>query len=200
VRVAVRRHPNGRVSLTLTSARVHHTPHACHALPASVALQSPPLWLHTRLVISDGRMRRRVSLSHHVRCRRGARGNVDRLEYVRYRDYRPRGGLAVTLRGPRSVRPGTKATYVARVHNRRRAKDRMVSSLWDVTLTEGTRTKRIRELRRGRTRRVTFTVRVPRSTRGRFCAVAVGGAGGTRPASDRVCSRVRAAGAPRVTG
>jgi hypothetical protein len=213
VRIVARRHSDRRVTLTLTSTRVYHTPQACHAVPASVALQSPPLWLHTGMVISHGRTRRRVTLSHHVRCRRDARGNVNRLEYVRYRHYRRRRGLAVTLRGPRIVRPGATVRYVARVHNRRRARrganGRMVSSLWDVTLTDGRRTKRIRELRRGRTRTFAFTIRVPRNARTvrapgtprrRFCAVAVAGATAARPASDRACASVQVAPPPRVPG
>ncbi len=200
VRLVLRRRGPG-ASLRLTSERVYHTPRACHALPASVALQSPPLWLHTRLVISDGRHRTGINLRHHVRCMRDARGNVDRLEYVRYRRYQARGGLAVTLRGPRSVRPGATVTYVARVHNRRRHSHRLVSSLWDITLTTGTRTKHIPELRRGRSRTLVFTVRVPRSApvsvprapRGRFCIEATAGAPGVRADRARACSRVRAA-------
>jgi hypothetical protein len=211
VRLTVRRGPNRRASLTLLGARVFHTPAACLALPASVALESPPLWLQTRLVISDGRNRWPVRLSHHLRCRRDARGNVHRLEYVRHRRHRLRRGLAVTLRGPSSVRPGATARYVARVHNRRRTGDRIASSLWDVTLTGGRRTERIRELRRGRTRSFAFTVRVPRSAatagapgtrRGRFCVAVGAGAPGVRADGARVCSRVRAATAraPGVTG
>ena len=209
VRVTVHRERRGGASLTVTSARVYHTPRACHALPASVALKTRPLWLHTRLVISDGHNRKRIELHHHVRCRRDARGNVDRLEYVRYRHHRLRPGLAVTLRGPRSVTPGAIARYVARVHNRRHGRDRIVSSLWDITLIEGARTQRIHELRRGRTRTVSFTVSVPRSAgtvrvlatpRGRFCVGVGAGAPGARANTAHVCSRVRATLPPRFTG
>ena len=200
VRVAVQRGRDGRGSLTLTSGRVFHTPRACHALPASVARETPPLWLHSRLVIGDGRARVRVPLSHHLRCARDARGNVNRLTHVRYRRHPLRSGLALTVGGPRRVQPGTSVRYVARVRNRRRDGDRVVSSLWDVAVNGGTRTKEIRELRAGRTRTVTFTRRVPRTARGRFCARVGVSAPGARPAGAGVCSRVQAARPPRSTG
>jgi hypothetical protein len=110
------------------------------------------------------------------------------------------------------VRPGTTATYVARVHNRRRRGDRLLSSLWDVTLSIGGRTtrtrqlragrsRRIRELRAGRSRRLIFTIPMPRAARGRLCAQAVAGAPAAPAAQGRVCSRVQAAGDPaRITG
>ena len=218
VRITVRRNRRGGASLTLTSARIHHTPRACHALPAAVARKTQPLWLHTRLVIGDGRHHRPIDLRHHMRCRRDARGNVDRLKYVRYRHHTLRAGLALTLRGPRSVRPGATATYVARMHNRRHGRNRIVSSLWDITLIRGAHTQRIHELRRGRTRSFSFTVRVPQSTgtarvprgagavrvpgtpRGRFCVGVRASAPGARADSAHVCSRLRATLPPKLTG
>jgi hypothetical protein len=62
------------------------------------------------------------------------------------------------------------------------------------------RTTRLRELRAGRSRRVTLTLRVPRKARGRFCAQAVATAPGTRADLVRACSRIHAARAPEVTG
>ena len=218
VRVAVRRQSGVRASLTVTTARVYHAPRACHALPALVALKTRPLWLQTRLVIGDGRRRASVEVHHHVRCRRNARGEVDRLEYVPNRRHRLRPGLAVTLRGPRSVTPGATVTYVARVHNRRHGRNRLVSSLWDVSVVHGARTKRVHELRRGRTRSVSFRLRVPRtagttgaprsagtvrlpgSARGRFCVGVGASAPGARADFARACSRVRALLPPRFTG
>ena len=159
-------------------------------------------------MISNGRARHRVVLPHQLRCRRDAHGNVDRLVYIRNRRHRLRPGLAVTLRGPRRVQPGTTASYVARVHNRRRTGgDRLVSSLWDVTLTGilhttgATRPRRIRELRAGRSRRLVLSVRVPRAAKGRFCTSAGAVAPGARADRARICARVRAAGsAPQRTG
>jgi hypothetical protein len=200
LRVAIQRGPRGLASLTLSSGRVFHTPRACHALPASVARRMPPLWLHSRVVIGDGRARVRVPMSHHVRCARDARGNVNRLEHVRYRRHPLRSGLALTVRGPRRVQAGTTARYVARVRNRRRDGGRMASSLWGVTVNAGARTTQIRELRRGRMRTVAFSVRVPPTARGRFCAQAIATAPGARAARAGVCARVQAARPPRVTG
>ncbi len=218
VRITVRRQRPQRASLTVTTARVYHAPRACYALPAAVAPKTQPLWLQTRLVINDGRHRTPVEVHHHVRCRRDARGEVDRLEYVRNRRHRLRPGVAVTLRGPRAVTPGATVRYVARVHNRRQGRDRLVSSLWDITLVQGAHTKRIHELRRGRMRTVSFTVKVPSSAgtaraprsagavrlpgtpRRRFCVGVSAGAPAAHADSAHVCSRIRATLPPRVTG
>jgi hypothetical protein len=213
VRIALRRTGRrGRARLTgRIGAAVFRAPRACHALPASVALDTAPLQLESRLVISDGRTRHHIRVERHLRCARDARGNIHRLVPVRYRSYRARPGLAVSLRGPSRVQPGTTARYVARVRNRRRGRDRLRSSLYDVTLHGRGPRKRINELRRGRTRTFTFTVRVPRSAgtarvgstpRGRFCVGVGASAPGARTEGARVCSRVRAAAAPppRVTG
>ena len=200
-RIVLRRIGNGRAVLSLAvGAQAFRAPRACHALPARIAIATPPHELETRLVIGDGRSRYRVLLHHPVRCRRDALGSVDRLVYVRNRPHRLRPGLAVTLRGPSRVQPGTNARYLVRVRNRRRGGRRLLSSLWHVTLTAGrpggSRVTRIRELRAGRARRAALTVRVPRSARGRICTRAVAGAPGARPDQARACSRVQAAGAP----
>ena len=196
VRATVRRTGRrGRARLTLNvGAATFRAPRVCHALPASVAIDTPPLYLETRLAISDGRSRHRLRLEHHVRCVRDRRGNVHRLVRVREPSYPARRGLTVSLHGPRRVQPGTVVSYVARLRNQRRGKDRLASSLWDVTLTRATRTTRIRELRRGRTRSVTFTRRVPRTTtRSRFCVSVVATAAGARAADARSCAAVAAA-------
>ncbi len=195
VRVTVRRvGRRGRARLTLRlGAKAFRAPRACHALPAANALKTPRLYLDTRLVISHGRIRHRVRLEHHVRCVRDARGNVDRLVRVRNRSFPARRGLAVSVDGPRRVQPGAVVRYVARLRNRRRSKDRLISSLWDVALNDGTRTTRIRELRRGRARRVSVFRRVPRATRSRFCVHVGATAAGARAADARVCAVVRAA-------
>jgi hypothetical protein len=191
-----------RVALRLRiSGPAFRAPRVCHALRAAIALDTPPLELESRLRISDGRTRRLVRLTHPLRCVRDRRGNMSRLVGVRPRRHATRGGLAVTLRGPRRVRPGTTARYVARLHNRRSGRDRLRSSLWDVTLLafRGRRT-RISELRAGRSRSLTFTRRVPRTGRRRFCVDVVAAAPGARPARARDCSPVRAGRALAVTG
>jgi hypothetical protein len=202
VRIALRRVSRaGSARLTLgLGGAAFRAPRVCHALPASDALDTPPLQLESRLVISDGRTRHRIRLTQHVRCVRDRRGNVHRLEPVRFRAYPARPGLAVTLRGPRRVQPGTAARYVARVHNRRRGTRRLASSLWHVTLNNRARPRRIKELRRGRSRRLVFMRRVPRSARRRFCVDVLASAAGARAARARVCSRVQGARPPRATG
>jgi hypothetical protein len=202
VRIALRRAGRrGRARLTLRiGAAAFRAPRACHALPASVALDTPPLHLESRLVISDGRSRYRVLLEHPVRCMRDARGNISSLVYVRNRPHRLRPGLDVTLQGPSRVERGGTARYVARVHNRRRGTRRLLSSLWDVTLRSRTSTRRIRELRRGRSSSLVFTRRVPRNARRRVCIKVVGTAAGARAASAAICAAVRGARPPGVTG
>jgi hypothetical protein len=210
-RIVLRRIGRRRASLTLTAgARAFRAPLACRALPASLAHETPRVELETRFVIRNGRARHRVALPHHMRCRRDARGNIDRLVYIRNRPHRLRPGLALTLRGPRRVEPGSSARYVARVRNRRRAGDRLLSSLWDVTLAGraagatgagAPHVTRIRELRAGRSRRLVITVRVPRAAKGRFCTHAVASAPAARADNARACAGVRAAGnAADVTG
>ena len=165
VRATVRRTDRrSRARITLNvGAAAFRAPRACHALPASTAMDTPPLYLRTRMAIADGRTRQRLRLEHHVRCERDRRGNVHRLVRVREPSHPVRRGLTVSLEGPPRVQPGTVVRYVARLRNQRRGRDRLRSSLWDVTLKNGRRTTRIRELRRGRVRSVTFTRRVPRT-------------------------------------
>ena len=202
VRVTLRRsgrRGRARIALRLGGTEFR-APHACHALPASLALDTAPLHLESRLVIRHGRVRHRLRLEHRVRCGRDARGNVDRLVLVRNRSVRLRRGLAVSLRGPRSVRPGTSVRYTARLRNRRDGGGRTASSLWDVTLNDLRRTRRIRELRRGRSRSVSFTRRVPATARTPFCVHVVATAAGARATRARTCAAVADARAPASTG
>jgi hypothetical protein len=201
VRVTLRRVPGGATRLTLTaSAPTFRTPQVCDALSGRFGLRSPTLRLETLLFIGDGHHRFRLLLPHELRCARDRRGNIDRLVTVRTKDSPERSGLAVSLRGPSRVRPGSTVRYLARVQNRRSGKRRLASSVWDVVLHGGRTTRRIHELRRGRSRTFTVVERVPRGTRGRFCGFAVATAPDTRAALDTVCSSVRAAQAPGVTG
>ena len=112
-----------------------------------------------------------------------------------------RGGLAVSLRGPSRVQRGTTARYVVRVRNRRRGRDRLRSSLWDVVLhIRRGRTVRIAAVRPGRSRSLMLSRRVPRSARHRFCVDAAATAAGARAAHAKACAAVRAARPPGVTG
>jgi hypothetical protein len=190
VRVGLERRPNGHIRLTLSSRRLFHAPRACHAWPAAIARDTGPLWLHSSLVIAG----QRVRLHHHLRCRRDAKGNVSRLAAVRHPARTHRPGLDVSLRGPRTVEPGARVRYVARVRNRRHTGgDRMASSLWDLRVGAGERQVRIRELPAGKARRIRFSLTVPERARGRICAQASAGAPGARAANDRACARVVAA-------
>jgi hypothetical protein len=188
VRVGLQRRPNGHIRLTLSARRLFHAPRACHAWPASIARDTGPLWLHSSLVIAG----QRVRLHHHLRCRRDAKGNVSRLVAVRHPARTLRPGLDVALRGPRTVEPGARVRYVARVRNRRHTGgDRMASSLWDVRVGAGERQVRIRELPAGKARRIRFSLTVPARAQERICAQAAAGAPGARADHDTVCSRVR---------
>ena len=89
------------------------------------------------------------------------------------------------------------ARYVAVVRNRRTGGTRSRSSLWDVTVNSlPGRTVRVRELRRGRVRSLSFTRRVPRTTESRFCVDVTATAPGARAAHERLCSPVSGAVAP----
>ena len=202
VRVTVRRvDRRGRARLTLNlGAAAFRAPRACHALPATVAIDTPPLYLESRLVIRAGRIRHRLRIEHHVRCVRDARGNVARLAFVRNRSYPARRGLAVSLHGPNRVQPGTSARYVAVLRNHRGGGDRLASSLWAIALNTGTRTTRIRELRRGRVRRISFRRPVPAAARTPLCVGVVATAAGARAGRARTCAKVGAARAPAFTG
>ena len=203
VRLVLRRVGRGtRVNLTLrVSAAALRAPRVCHALPAATALDTPPFELESRLRISDGRTRRLIRLTHPLRCARDARGNISRLVGVRPRRHPARGGLAVTLRGPRRVRPGGTARYIARVHNRRRRGRGLRSSLWDVVLhVRRGRTIRVAKVRPGQSRSLMLSRRVPGSARHRFCVDAAATAAGARAAHAKACAVVRAARPPGVTG
>ena len=207
VRISLRRSgPRGRTRVTI-SAPALRVPRTCHALPAAIAQNPPPLHLRTELVLDDGALRLPIRIDHHLRCRRDKAGNVSGLEPVRFRVHPRRTGLGVTLRGPRTVTAGTTARFFARLRNRRSGGTRVVSSLWDLKLRSGEfqiaragALHRIRELRRGRSRTVVIHVRVPAGAGGRFCTTVTATAPGTRAATARACAAVAQAARPRVTG
>ena len=165
----------------------------------------------SRLVISDGRTRHRIRVERHVRCARDARGNIDRLVPVRYRSYPARPGLAVSLRGPSRVQPGTTAS-VRRTRAQPPPRPRSAA-----LLAVGRHAPRPRAHeahpraaawphahlqlhRQGAAQR--RNRQVGSTPRGRFCVGVGANAPGARAEGARVCSRVRAATArpPAVTG
>ncbi len=177
-------------------------PAACHALPASDALHTPPFTLDTELQISDGRLKRTVSLPTLWRCVRNRAGAISALQTVAPTRLPAHQGLALSLRGPRTVRPGATVTYRVQVRNRRAGRrDRILSSLWHLLVQGGVtanatnnRPKTMRwpiaELRRGRTRTLPLHFRVPRSAAGRLCITATAGADSARSAGARLCPRI----------
>jgi hypothetical protein len=208
VRLRLRRLSGRRVAYVLRASRLRvRVPAACHALAASDALATPDVRLHLRLRISDGGHRRRVSLPILWRCVRARHGGITALRTVRPKRLPARRGLRVSVRGPRTVRPGTSATYRLRVRNRRtRPRSRLRSSLWHVLMraTAPSRVssrppgviparliiRRIHELRRGRSKTFRLRVRLPQAARGRYCFSAVALADSARPARARRCARV----------
>ena len=99
-------------------------------------------------------------LIHRVRCARDARGNVEPARRVsRPRSYPAAAGLAVTLRGPRRVRPGSHGQVR---HARTQPPPRRPIGCARRCGTSGStpaapREAEIRELRRGRSRTLRFT-------------------------------------------
>ena len=195
VRVELRRTgPRGRVAVTLQIGGVHfQTPRACHALPETTAVRTPPFEAETRLLVSDGRTRHRILVPHRLGCRRHPHGHMSHLERRSSPRSELRPGLDLKVRGPSSVLEGQTVRYTARVRNRRRGTGRVLRSLWDLTVLSRGEQTRIRELRAGRTRDITFSRTVPRTGRRRFCVEVVATAPGAREAHAAACSPVRGA-------
>jgi hypothetical protein len=212
-RLVLRKRGRARLSLTLRMprARMPVAPAACNALPASLQRAPRPVQLHTRLRIDDGRRRPiRLTLRPQWRCRRDRTGTIRRLSLVRPTRLKLQPGLALRLRGPRTVRPGANARFSISVRNRRAPRrGRLRSSFWNtyVRATPGPGARlaarprrssvrpgnvfwRIRELRGGKSRKLQIRLRVPRSGRKRVCLQTAVGADAARPASARRCARV----------
>jgi hypothetical protein len=179
-------------------------PDACQQVPASTSLASPRFVLDSGLVISDGHRARTLTVPVTYKCVRGRGGAVIGLRAATPRPPQQRPGLAVSISGPRKVRPGSAATYRVRLRNtRRRPKDRVISSLWNVAaalrLTRpagaGGRTlavRRVKELRRGKSKtlriRVDLPARLRHSVAGRVCVSVLAGAESARPAAGQTCA------------
>jgi hypothetical protein len=196
----------GHRPLTLTLDNVNVSmPAACQQLPASDTLATPQFELDTTVALSDGQTTQMVSLPGVWRCVRSASGAVSELETVAQKALSQRPGLSVSLTGPDQVTAGQTATYRIRIRNTRRGTDPASSSLWhlfvqreETTDPPGTEplqssTKRVPELRRGKSRIVVFHAQIPRDISGRVCVAMVVSADATIPASARICPNVRPA-------
>jgi hypothetical protein len=209
LRLRLRRLSGQRIAYHLSASRVRVlVPAACDRLAASDALVTPPVRLDLRLRLSDGRRRSMVSLPIVWRCVRARHGMITTLRTVAPKRLAARRGLGVSLRGPRTVKSGTTATYRVRVLDRRAgSRKRLRSALWHVIVEETTEPpqvsrrpttvtrrrlaiRRIHELRRGRSRTYLLRVRVPRAARGRSCVSAMVLADAARPARARLCAHV----------
>ena len=168
VRVTVRRvDRRGRARLTLDlGAAAFRAPRACHALPATVAIDTPPFTLDDGLAIRAGRIRHRLRIEHHVAaCATRMAMSTGSRSYATAAT--ARRGLAMWLHGPDRVQPGTSARYVAVLRNHGRGGWAGVVAV-AIALNTGTRTTRIRELRRGRVRRMSSPT-VPAAARTPLC-------------------------------
>ena len=190
-----------RFTLSVTGVSVAD-PAACQELPASDALSTPTVALSTTLMLSDGRRSRELSIPSVWRCVRDRAAVITALAPATEPRLAQRPGLSVSLSVPRRFARGTTALYRVTVRNqRRRPRNRAISSLWhvlvDARVTVGGDTTSARnaratfaELRRGRTRTLRFRVHLRRSARGPVCVIVTAAADSARPAAARRCARV----------
>ena len=210
-RLRLRAGRRGQLSYDLSLGSVGVAlPAACQQLPPSESLATSPFTLDTKMRLHDGRESKTVALDGQWRCVRDRAGVISELRAVAPKRLPQRPGLAVSLAGPSTVTRGAVVTYRVRVHNRRHGpSDRAVSSLWHV-IVDGfvapaadagqaaanpsllTTTRRLAELRRGRSRTLALLVHIPGSAKARVCVTAAAGADSARPATARVCSTMAA--------
>lgn len=188
--------------LTLDSVDVS-IPAACQQLPASDTLATPQFELDTTVSLSDGQTTHTVSLPGVWHCVRNAAGAVSELETVAPEALSQRPGLNVSLAGPDEVTAGQTVTYRIRVRNTRRGTNPASSSLWhlfirseETTAPPGAEplqssTRRLAELRRGKSRTIVLRAQIPRDISGSVCVATVVSADAAIPASARSCPAVR---------
>jgi hypothetical protein len=209
----LRKRGRSRLSFALRMPRapLPVAPAACNALPAELGRSPAAVQLHTRLRIADGRRKPiTLTLRPHWRCRRDRTGTIRRLSVVRPKRPKLQPGLALRLRGPRTVRPGATARFSIGVRNHRAPRrDRLQSSFWNAyvhafpsrgarladrpkgaSVRGGSMLWPFRELRGGKTRSLQLRVRAPRSARRRICVQATVSADLARPAGARRCARM----------
>lgn len=217
IRLVIDRRSRSRPTLRLTIAggRAPLAPGACNALPASLSPRSEPVPLETRLRIADGRDRPiRLVLRALWRCRRDAKGNITRMTLIQPKPLRLRPGLRLRARGPRTVRAGGTARFsllVQTARSRRRGAPAS-GAFYRTTLfahpgavarlagrPRGARrrdrgvTWSLGRLRDGDSQGFRVALKIPPETRRRrVCGHATVSAMAVRPASARLCMRVRA--------
>ncbi len=194
----VRRSAFGGISLTLRLNAVRvDIPDTCQELSGPDA---PPFALATTIRLYDGARTDPVHVSGLWRCVWNRVGAVTSLRTLSAKPLPHRPGLAVSIAGPRTVRAGAIVTYVVRVDDRRPARrNRIISSLWHVVVEAvsapsgarlrtqvRSRTWRITELRRGRSRSFRLEVHAPAA--GHFCTDVYAQADSARSAASRLCA------------
>jgi len=214
ITLSLHRTPHGQAGLTLSLSRVGVTvPYACQQLPASVSLTGRPFTLEAALQLSDGRASETVSLPAEWTCVRNRGGAVTGLRTVAPPSPAQHPGLALSVTGPRSVIPGSIATYTVRVRNTRRGPSNpYISALWHILVHAGlapvtNRTniairapspvlRPLAELRHGKTKVLQVRIRIPggllQASIRRVCVAAGAIADSARPAGAQACSAVAA--------
>lgn len=220
ITLMLRRAPNHQAHVILTLSRLGvAVPDACNAWPASVSLTTTPFALETSLELSDGTATYSVSLPADWTCTRNRGGGITGLRTVTPPSPAQHRGLALSVSAPRTVIPGSTATYTIRLHNTRRGPSNpYISSLWHIlvraTLTPLTKqessavrgprpvTAQVTELRHGKTKVLRVRIRVPsglvQASIRHACVSVSAIADSTRPAAVRACSVVRAVQAPQA--
>jgi hypothetical protein len=203
------------LDLKLTGVNIA-VPRACQQVPASVSLTSPQFTLETSLELSDGDVTRTLLVPTQWTCVRNDSGNVVDLRTVKPLAPELRPGLAVSISGPRRLDAGSLVTYTVRVRNdRRRPRDRVISSLWNVrTQTEvnptgtpanaefrqrGPVVAHLGELPRHRSKVLHVPIRIPAAAYAlrRVCVGVLATADSAQPASAEACAAIRTRRAPR---
>jgi hypothetical protein len=172
-----------------------------------------PFALETSLQLSDGRTTVPVSLPADWTCVRDRGGRVTGLRTVKPPAPRQHPGLALSVTGPRTVRPGSIATFAIRVRNTRRGPhNRYISSLWHIRVQAGLNpptnrkkvaiavpppvVRKLGELRRGKVHVLRIGVQIPngllQASIHHVCLSAGAIADSARPADARACVAVRA--------
>jgi hypothetical protein len=207
---------HGHARLRFSVSRVPIVlPQACQELPASDSLTTRPFNVMTSLTLSDGHHTKSISLPASWRCERNRAGAITEIRTLKPTPPAHRPGLRVSVYGPRTVIPGSTVRYTVRLHNARRGpRNRTISSLWNLITTvyvlparTHQRTsrvhlrtvpvvRRLRELRRGRSRNLQVAVHVPaalsRTHLRRVCITAGTTADAARAAFAQACPTLAA--------
>ncbi len=194
---------DARLQLRLARVRIRDIRALCAVLPASVSRAGRPLELETRLRLRDGKATQRIVLRQRWRCVRDRKGEFVGIAPIAPRRPAARPGLGVRLSAPRLVDSGRRATVrVTVVNQRRRRPSRVISSLWNVRITDTAggpfRAIAFKELRAQRSRTVRVTV-TPTVARRVACVRVAVNADSARGVSTQRCVQI-ARRTPHVTG